>query len=1149
MGKNRTGKRFMGLFAALIFMLSAAAPVLAAEEAEMACAELSVGNEIGLKNIDKLDFYGQAGHEIVNRGGRNGIRMDPKQNCLYMVMFLDKELFPKNTDGESVEVTVDYYDEGNGFFTLRYDSPTNRTAGVTEDSHDIIRMGDTKEWKSYTFYVDDAAFGSVFSDFCIGMWSNYTGGISPEAIIVGNVRMEKCLPREPVSAALSTEHLGNIFGGSDEKNLTWELQNKAPAKLDIKGTYCVYDEDGRRLQTDTYRKTLNVGEKGNVEWTAKIEDYGVYKVALENEVSYVYNNVAQTTKVSRVFDFSVMNKLSPEDPKNDKMAYCAHIDTWWRDPDKTLQIAAWTGASRFRDEILWQDLEKNKGEYDFDSRIDMRPAIDDKGVGFHFLGTYSNPNYSCYYKDGVSSKTGIPITEEDRQAFADYMIAVMDRYEGRIDSVEVWNEPNLDVFNGHNRTAQDYAELLKTCYKRIKEKYPDVKVASMGLSGVDIDYAKQVFDAGGYDYCDAVAVHPYQWSGVFSTSIYENQQRRLIDLMKEYGPLKEVWNTEMGWTTGKNVQGGVTQEKQAIYMLQEYFISVAQGLADRIYWYDIQNDGIKIEDQENNFGVVGNNIAINTFTDNIYEAPEVDGLNLPWGAKQSAIALAQLNKVMTDAVFEESIRSDDEMRAYRFKGRDGSSVSVIWSIGKDVRDTSIDIDGDAVLYDMYGNEIGRTSGGRIFAEVGERPFYIIGSYNNCTLAEAEMLGSSGNISVACGEEAEFKLSDIKSRDLEVKIDCPEAIEWEEELTDKAKGEVRLRFKTKTNTKSGTYKISGRLYEGDTFAGILNIVLEVTDPFRINIAESSIAGTLDRFKAEVTITNLGRDKPISGSCKITEPEEAAAAGNIAKFSNLRPGESTTVNIMLPRTVEKRYYDIRILTELDNGISKISEKDIRLESKRVRMMNGDIVILKKLKGSPPKIDGVMEKDEWNQTPIVVKDKKMLKEFKDYRGEDDIGFEARLAWDENYMYICVDAEDNVFSQEFSDSEMWQGDSVQIGTAEGEPSHLKSVGFNETAIGLLSNGPAMYRFMSNTNLPIGKMTNGEVAIKRSDTNTVYEARLPWSELISPGFVPKEGMSMAFSMILNDNDGDGRKGWIEYTDGIGSTKNAMLFKCLDFAE
>jgi hypothetical protein len=33
--------------------------------------------------------------------------------------------------------------------------------------------------------------------------------------------------------------------------------------------------------------------------------------------------------------------------------------------------------------------------------------------------------------------------------------------------------------------------------------------------------------------------------------------------------------------------------------------------------------------------------------------------------------------------------------------------------------------------------------------------------------------------------------------------------------------------------------------------------------------------------------------------------------------------------------------------------------------------------------------------------------------------------------------------------------------------------------------------------------------------------------------------------MIVNDNDGQGRKGWLEYASGIGLTKNVNLFTFL----
>ena len=39
-----------------------------------------------------------------------------------------------------------------------------------------------------------------------------------------------------------------------------------------------------------------------------------------------------------------------------------------------------------------------------------------------------------------------------------------------------------------------------------------------------------------------------------------------------------------------------------------------------------------------------------------------------------------------------------------------------------------------------------------------------------------------------------------------------------------------------------------------------------------------------------------------------------------------------------------------------------------------------------------------------------------------------------------------------------------------------------------------------------------------------------------------KGGENFGFSLIVNDNDGSGRKGYLEYTSGIGNGKNTALF-------
>ncbi len=55
------------------------------------------------------------------------------------------------------------------------------------------------------------------------------------------------------------------------------------------------------------------------------------------------------------------------------------------------------------------------------------------------------------------------------------------------------------------------------------------------------------------------------------------------------------------------------------------------------------------------------------------------------------------------------------------------------------------------------------------------------------------------------------------------------------------------------------------------------------------------------------------------------------------------------------------------------------------------------------------------------------------------------------------------------------------------------------------------------------------ELAIKRDGDRTLYEARLPWSELGASG---RLGTKLGLSLQLNDNDGKGRAAIISWGGG-----------------
>lgn len=73
-----------------------------------------------------------------------------------------------------------------------------------------------------------------------------------------------------------------------------------------------------------------------------------------------------------------------------------------------------------------------------------------------------------------------------------------------------------------------------------------------------------------------------------------------------------------------------------------------------------------------------------------------------------------------------------------------------------------------------------------------------------------------------------------------------------------------------------------------------------------------------------------------------------------------------------------------------------------------------------------------------------------------------------------------------------------------------------------------------------------GQLAIVRKGNETIYEMVLPMAEIteyLTPGTV------MGYGVLINDNDGDGRRGWIEYGDGISWRKDPSKYGDITIVE
>ena len=137
-------------------------------------------------------------------------------------------------------------------------------------------------------------------------------------------------------------------------------------------------------------------------------------------------------------------------------------------------------------------------------------------------------------------------------------------------------------------------------------------------------------------------------------------------------------------------------------------------------------------------------------------------------------------------------------------------------------------------------------------------------------------------------------------------------------------------------------------------------------------------------------------------------------------------------------------------------------------------------------------------------------------------------------------IDVTDDIHFQDQAPQNMWQADCIQMGIqVPGQQ------GFWELGLAMNNEGQPMvfcWDKAQGFNDPAAKVV---LKTTPSKGGLVYEAELPFEAFGLSDDTLDNGIK--FNLIVNDNDGKGRKGWIEIAPGIGQGKNPELFPMLIF--
>ena len=151
--------------------------------------------------------------------------------------------------------------------------------------------------------------------------------------------------------------------------------------------------------------------------------------------------------------------------------------------------------------------------------------------------------------------------------YADIVAAITSRYQGRIDHVQVWNEPNLSEEWGRRPVdAAAYVELLRAGHEGARRGNALAVVVAASLAqtlepdvesaaGVDdLTYLDRMYAFGAAPFFDKASANGYGlWTGPSDRQVgadYTNLSRLLLvrDVMARHGDAaKPLWVSEFGW--------------------------------------------------------------------------------------------------------------------------------------------------------------------------------------------------------------------------------------------------------------------------------------------------------------------------------------------------------------------------------------------------------------------------------------------------------------------------------------------------------------------------------------------------------------------------------------------------------------------------
>ncbi len=910
--------------------------------------------------------------------------------------------------------------------------------------------------------------------------------------------------------------LGNIYGDKDTQHM--KLKAKGNGGGAYKGTLnftAVSELTGEEYWKGSMPFDFD-GNSMDLELDAHTGYYGC--MVLKIEAVDENGNVVQKQDIT----YSV-NNFPPDGVKNKMCGFTFHhSNSHISDIEDQLYLFDLLGAGTIRTDF-WPELSwSNKQKKLLHNTEELLNYCEKYGLDV--MATVQQ-----YPADGRD------FTSEQKDWVKNMSLALKDY--PCVKAFELENEPDNGIgIVQYMKNAKELSDILRA-------NRPEIELCGFAVMAGGTPFIIDGLNRGAAEFVDSVSFHPYTTPNYPELGGLQETFAQVKEAINKAG-IEKCYVTEYGcYTVHRNVNGFTSSKITPLYQANMDIRGLLQGA---------------------NSGIVGF-MGTYVFTDYIagvydytaeYEShcgilKALRQEDVSRGAKPAYTAFANYNTIMTDAKYQEEIKCLDDTTTvgYKYLLRDGRDCAILYNsegtVGNEDRGiAAFKIDAPSLTaIDLWGNETEYYPVDGVYTfMLDDSPMYVTGDFSEIEQVKPRMIFDNTKLQIVSNDNTTLTLKNNTKVNPKITLAYTAGIKADVNVSDKEK-KTEIKISDMTGKPAGNVFIT--LTDGDNviFKGMFPV--SEIEIISTNYITSPYKNNTLKWQAKWEITNNCSDKNISGDVIINSPSELAEKVGKLTLKTIKPGESGSVAFFLPE-------------KLTSGRSVYVNAELHLEDGSIVPLSGesDCHFMKYAKEKPV-CDGEISQGEYdNAMPVRInKAEQMVKLIPAaswWSGVSDMNAVAYPLWDEEYFYLAVEVEDNVQATNIANT-LWASDSIQFGICDNKT----MTNYTEGALGLIGNKEEFVFYRRLSGQSTSDVEDCEAKVSRKGNKTVYELKMPWNKLLEDATKIKVNGSIAFSYLVNDNDGpletgnamtNGRSGYGEYyiedgQGGIGTAKNPRLFK------